>query len=161
MDSVLSNQMEYNTKKNTVAVALSTLKFKGEVCNFSYVEIISLLPSYCAETITNKPFFGGNWVLCRVLLYKVLFVWEAWQNNIGSINVSVSEVGPIYLPSKRVKKTCMDIDLKLLLQFSLVTIVAQAHFTFKERAKTTILRVRGYGAVNDILKVLQGRKWTQ
>lgn len=56
MDSVLSNQMEYNTKKKTVA--LSTLKFKGEVCNFSYVEIISLLPSYCAEAITNKPFFG-------------------------------------------------------------------------------------------------------
>ncbi len=58
MDSILSNQMEYNTKKKTVAVALSSLTFKGEVCNVSYVEKMSLLPSYSAEANTNKQLYG-------------------------------------------------------------------------------------------------------
>lgn len=43
----------------------------------------------------------------------------------------------------------MNIDLKLLLQFSLVTIVAQAHFTFKERAKKHYFKSKG----------LRGCKW--
>lgn len=57
MDSVLSNQMKYSSKKIVVAVALSTLSnFKGMLCNFLNVQIIAPLLAYCTITITSKSF---------------------------------------------------------------------------------------------------------
>ncbi len=43
----------------------------------------------------------------------VLFVREAWQNNIGSINVSVSEVGQIYLTDQKSLRNLFEYRFKI------------------------------------------------
>lgn len=45
-----------------------------------------------------------------------LFVWEAWHNNIiGSVNVSVSDVGPIYLTEQKSLENLFEYRFKITL----------------------------------------------